>query len=274
MSDHKVLSLFPPSQQSISLAQLYLSQQLHRLGDAANPFIYANFVTSLDGRIALPNQSGHFATPKQLTTASDWCLFQQLHAQADCIITHGAYLRALAAGRQGNILQLDSHYAAWRQQQGLPAQPTIIIVSRSLDFVIPDSVQSNQQTVLIAATAASDPQAIAHWQQQAYEVVIAGQQQVEARLLLPFIKQLGCRSIYLLAGPMVLETMLYDGLLARLYLTLNHSFVGGTDFYTPISGRVLGEAGQLTLHSLYFQPENPAANGQFFACFEPKNQRQ
>ena len=102
-----LLRLYPQSGEKSAITGLYLAHQVHKLGTTESPLVYANFLTSLDGRIALEDASQSTTyIPKHLTTTSDFRLFMELHAQADCLITHGGYMRALSEGRLGNILQV------------------------------------------------------------------------------------------------------------------------------------------------------------------------
>ena len=268
MSESPLTRLFPEPLSRADWPGLYLAHRLHQRGQD-RPFVYGSFVSSLDGRIALIDEQNNAATPKALTTASDWRLLQELHAQADCIITHGGYLRALAGGRLGNLLQVQAvDLQAWRAQQGLSPQPAIIVVSASLDFPLPDSIQVHQQSLYIATTAASNASKVKAWCERGYEVLIAGERCVEGLPLVEFLSGQGYRSIYLLAGPKILEAMLRDAVLSRLYLTLSHRLIGGPRFHSLIAGKELGEEGVLQLCELYLEAGEA---GQFFACFEPNS---
>jgi riboflavin biosynthesis pyrimidine reductase len=101
-------------------------------------------------------------------------------------------------------------------------------------------------------------------------VLIAGDGAwVEGDALTDALGQLGYRSLFLLAGPRMLETMLRQGRLSRLFLTLVHRLVGGEAAQTMISGGALGSAGRLNLKSLHHDPAGPDGMGQWFAEFEP-----
>jgi riboflavin biosynthesis pyrimidine reductase len=119
---------------------------VHKPGTAEAPFVYGNFVSSLDGRIALVDaSSGVSYLPEGLTNPNDFRLFLELQAQADCLITRGGYMRAIAAGRPDDILQVrtgkeNRDLAAWRRAQGLSGQPAVVIASANLDFPMPESV--------------------------------------------------------------------------------------------------------------------------------------
>ena len=219
----RLIQLYPHPGQEQVLQGLYLEHRLHELGTAASPFVYANFVSSLDGRIALIDPaSGDSFIPDTLTSPSDWRLFQELQAQADCFITHGAYLRAVADGRLKDILQVgvrdnSEDLAAWRHSQRLSTQPAVVVASSSLVFPIPDSVRAHQQTLYIATGERADPSRIRYWERQRYPVIRAGNGvMAEGVPLVRALGKLGYRSLYLIAGPLMLATMLRDGRLDRL----------------------------------------------------------
>lgn len=266
--------LFPPPYGEVGLRGLYLGLGLHKLGRPGQPFVYANFLASLDGRIALEDAEGVAYLPKHLTTPDDFRLFLELQAQADCLITHGGYLRSLQAGRLGNILQIglredSADLAEWRAGQGLKPQPDIVIASASLDFPLPDSIRAHGQTCYIATGAKADPAKAEHWRGQACEVIVAGQgRRVEGGPLVRALAAKGYRSLYLIAGPDMLDTMLRDGQLGRLFQTITHQLMGGTAFRTVSPGPEFGPAGHLKLRSLYYDPNAPDGTGQWFAQFD------
>jgi riboflavin biosynthesis pyrimidine reductase len=87
----------------------------------------------------------------------------------------------------------------------------------------------------------------------------------------PLIRALGARGyarLYLMAGPQLIETVLRDGSLSRLYLTMTHQLIGGETFHTLIAGARLGLAGRLRLNTLYYDAAAPKGTGQWFASFD------
>ncbi|MEO0974501.1 MAG: dihydrofolate reductase family protein [Pseudomonadota bacterium] len=273
-----VIALHPPSSSprgAVPVRGLYLDGQLSALRSDA-PLIYANFVTSLDGRIALGSDEQEAHVPQALTTAADWRLFQELQAHADCFIVHGAYLRALAAGRLGDILQVglraeSADLLGWRAARGASHQPSIVVASASLDFELPISLTEHQQQVIVVTTADAPAHRLERLRERGVRVrVDAARGKVSAAALIEATSALGCQRTFLQAGPAILTDMLRGGHLHKLYLTLGHRLLGGEAYRSLVEGTPLGAAGALRLQSLYWLAETPAQDGQFFASFEPR----
>jgi riboflavin biosynthesis pyrimidine reductase len=266
-----MLRLYPGPPQQMPVAGAYLAQALHRQGSAARPFVYADFVSSLDGRIAFAEPGG---VPPALRSDNDLRLLLELAAQADCLITHGGYLRAVAAGELDDILQVGTQpgtedMSAWRKANRLAPQPAVAVASASLDFALPPSLAQHGQRVVVATGAAAPAERIAKLRAQGCEVVTAGQgKYVEGAPLTRALGEQGFKSLFLLTGPLLLETMLRDRVLARLYLTLSHCVLGGTAFHTMVDGPELGPAGRLRLASLHYDAGEPEGTGQLFAQFD------
>ena len=271
----EVLPLYPECGPARPVEGLYLDHRLHEIGSPQSPFVYGSFVSSLDGRIAIMDSGSAEAEVMQgLTNPNDFRLFQELHAQADCLITHGGYLRALAQGRLGNVLQVNASgqagdLAEWRKENGLAPQPAIALASGSLDFPIHPSISAHAQPIYVATGAGADPARVQALRDRGFRVIFAGEgAMVEGAPLVRALGELGYRCLYLLAGPKMLETMLCDRQLARLYLTIRHRLLGGEKFHTLIHGPRLGEAGQLALRTLYQDRGEDRADGQWFAQFD------
>lgn len=272
----RILELYPGPVHERALEGTYLAHQVHELGTPEAPFVYGNFVASLDGRIALRDGvTGTSYLPDALISANDFRLFLELQAQADCLITHGGYMRAIAEGRLKDILQVGIRettrdLAAWRRTQGLDGQPAVMIVSASLDFPVPESPRLHGQRVYIATAETADPDRVAALRARGYTIIFAGRAEaVEGAPLVRALGGMGFRSLYLLAGPRMLETVLRDRVLSRLYLTVTHHIMGGAAFHTLVSGPELKDAGRLRLRSLYYDSTAPEGTGQWFAQFEP-----
>jgi riboflavin biosynthesis pyrimidine reductase len=275
----QIHELYPEPGTTRALDGTYLAHELHRLGTPAQPFVYANFVSSLDGRIAVVEaDTGESYVLEDLTSGHDWRLFQELQAQADCMVTHGGYLRALAARKFQDILQVGIARAAldigaWRGAHGLTRQPAIAIVSRTLDFPLPPSLEQHGQAVHIITAEGAPADRVRLWRERGCEVVFAGAgTSVEGAPLIRTLGERGYARLYLLAGPQLLETVLRDGSLSRLYLTVTHQLIGGEMFHTLSAGPRFGRAGRLQLRALYYDPAAPKGTGQWFASFDVRRE--
>ena len=275
----QIQQLYPHTGTTRALNGTYLDHELHALGTSEQPFVYANFVSSLDGRIAVVEaHTGESYVLEDLTSGHDWRLFQELQAQADCMVTHGGYLRALGARKFEDILQVGLtkqvlDISRWRNAHGLTRQPAIAIVSRTLEFPIPPSLARHEQPVHIITADGARADRVAFWREHGYEVVFAGRgASVEGAPMIRTLAARGYARLYLLAGPQMLETVLRDGSLSRLYLTLTHQLIGGEMFHTLTAGSRLGRAGRLQLHTLYYDPEAPKGTGQWFASFDVRRE--
>lgn len=217
----KIIQTYPHAETYESVQGLYLDE-LSLTDDRV--VVYANFINSLDGKIAI-QQGGEYILPKTLTNANDLRLFIELRAQADCIITHAGYMRSLACGKLGDILNInDPDIAQWQNQHYTNSQPLIVICSNTLDFPMPEGL--DPQKVLIATHANNDPRRIEQWQSRSYRVIEAGDQYVRAKDLQPHLLALGAQRIYLCAGPQLFESYVADRCVDRLYITLSMQFLG------------------------------------------------
>lgn len=264
----RLLRLIPEPSQDIPLEGTYLGLELHRQAGAGDILIYANYIASVDGRIALRDPvSGEFTVPAAIANDRDWRLYQELAAQADVMIVSARYMRQLAAGTAQDLLPVGQGSAYqdlrdWRAAEGLAPQPDVVIVSASLD--IPDAALARftDRRIIVATSEDAEASAVDALRQQGIEVVTAGRQRVEGMALRQVLAARGYRSAYMIAGPAVHRMLLADGAIDRLFLTTRHRLLGGKDFST-IVGDELPAPIRLTLNAMYLDVEG----GQHFADY-------
>ena len=269
----KLLQLFPQSSEKQELKNLYLYKHGWFSANTKQPIVAANFLSSLDGRIAIgTSKKSYTELPKTLTSQEDFRLFLELHAQADCLITHGGYMRSLATNNLGNILQLPNNKDCedlynWRALQGLSPHPALVIASSSLDFQMHASIKDNDQQVYIATGQQADRDKIKKWQDEGYEVLVTGKSDaVEGKPLIAALAAKNYAHIYLIAGPKMLHTMIDDQQLSKLYLSFSHQLLGGEFFRTKVDGPVLNSP-KLELNSLFYDESSENKHGQFFSSY-------
>jgi len=271
-----VTRLYPAPGGQHPLEGLYLQHQLHRQPD--KPYVYGNFITSLDGRISLGNKDTTTHTvPAETVNPRDWRLYQELAGQSDLLITSGRYFRQSLIGEAQDQLPIGSQsefadIREWRLAQGLPAQPDIAILSGSLEIPIAALEPYRHRRILIITGEASDQTRINELQASEIEVIRAGSgTRVDGHRMISHLATLGYRSIYAIAGPAVFHTLLDANVINRLYLTIAQQLLGGEIFDTLTRGPLLTPARGMSLVSLYHDPYAPAGAGQLFGVFEPQD---
>ncbi len=258
--------LYPPCDVSRPLEGTYLDLNLHKQADAGNVFIYANYIASLDGRIALYDESlGEYTVPKSIANDRDWRLYQELAGQADVMLTSARYFRQLEKGKAQDLLPVGSgeKYAdikAWRETQGLKAQPDVMILSNSLDIPL-TALEKVQDREVIVCTGSTDNAKIQGLEQA--DVTVLQAEEVTGAFVRQRLIDLNYRSAYLIAGPKVHATFVQAGCVDELFLTTYFTLLGGT----KVSGLLdayLPKAQSLKLLSSYLDTQE----NQIFQRFQ------
>lgn len=267
--------LFPAPAAAVELNGLYLNHDLRRFGTRARPFVYASFITSLDGRISLPHPTKPtHMVPGAVANPRDWRLFQELAAQADVLITSGRYIRQLARDMAQDSLPVSGEPAyadliEWRKSQGLPPQPAVVILSGSLNVPIPENLLNSGRPVYVATGAQADPQRMRDIESKGAHILIVGHDsRAEGHRLATALGEQGFTTIDMIAGSEVLNTLLADRALNRLYLTHALRVLGGVSFDTLLKGKQLDPPTDFNLHSLHYDAGEGRKTNQLFAVYE------
>jgi len=262
-----VLRIYPAPAQAQPLSGTYLDIRLHRQATDGDVLIYANYIASLDGRIALPDLHGEQGVPASLANPRDWRLYQELAAQSDIMLTSARYFRQLAKGNAQDLLPVGAGEAYadlrdWRRAQGLQAQPDVAIVSASLNIPQAALAKVQDRRILLLTTAAADTEKIAKLEGLGVQVIIAGERRVEGALLKQALIANAYRSAYMIAGAALHATLVQAEVLDYLFLTTRHMLLGGDDFRTIMQGN-LTIPSELELLTRY----HDADGRQDFACY-------
>lgn len=252
-----------------TLKGLYLAHDVRK--EEARPFVYANFIQSLDGRIAINNERNRArGVPVDVANGRDWRLYQELSAQADIIILSGTFMQKVAAGFAPDMLLMNNpRYAylrEWRVARGLRPLPDCAIISRSLNFTIPPEVLRGR-AIHIFTTYDADASRCNLLLEQGANVHHVGQNNVEGKMMIATLAHRGYNTIYSGAGGTILNLLLRDGVLNRLYLTLAPRLVGGVDYATINDGFEVVPAARLQLNTLYMDTKAFSGDGQLFVSY-------
>lgn len=275
MDADTIWQLYPAPARETALAGLYLGHDLRRFGAASGkPFVYTNYVVSIDGRIAIPRTEGKgMMVPPDTANDRDWRLFQELAVQADVIISSGRYLRDYADGRTQEILRIYDQpqfadLGLWRAERGLPPYPDLAVVSGSLDFPVPPFLTQSGRKVIVLTHGAADAARMRRLEAEAAQVITAGDSDVSGAQAIAALGDLGYRTVYMATGPRVHHLLLADNALDRLYTTVAHRLLGGQPFSSLVEGDLLHPAIGLHLAALYYDPHALGGLGQQFVCYE------
>ncbi len=272
-----LLRLLPLPAQDRPVAGTFLEQDLRGVARVGEPFVYTNFISSLDGRISLPEPlSGRRRVPPEIANAHDWQLYMELAAQADVLLTTGRHLRAVGAGRRLELLPTDeggfARLSRWRLDRGLPARPAIAALSASLAIPAEIPAVYGGEVILLTDPAVA-PARARHLEKAGAQVLrMETGSGVPAARAVAALAARGHRMIYSVAGPRVMTALLREGLLHRLYLTLAQVILGGEGFDTLTAGPPLAPPAHFRLAELYHDPAQPPGAGQLFAVYEASDQ--
>ena len=274
--EQDILELYPAAGSWHALRGLYLGQLMERTRETEIPFIYSNFISSLDGRIAVPGpERNSHQVPPAIANPRDWRLFQELAAQADLLITSARYFRQAAQQEAqaelpvGSAAEFDD-LRQWRIGQGLSPQPDIAVFSASLDIPIQSIRLYEDRTLYLITGGAADTEKLQHLIRSSHaRAITCGQHgHVDATMLRATLGELGYRRVYAIAGPSVLHTLIQGTALDRLYHTTAHCLLGGTRFDTFVWGTPLEPAVCMSMQALYFDPHAPQGAGQTLAIYD------
>ncbi|HUF39240.1 MAG TPA: dihydrofolate reductase family protein [Anaerolineales bacterium] len=267
-----VRKLYPTLQMELPLEGLYLGHDLRSIERGDRPFVYGNFITSLDGRIAIPGGSGDLAVPGAIKNDRDWRLFQELAVQADLLFTSGRYLREYENGETQEILQVhqDPRFEdlrSWRVDRGLAPFPDLAVISKSADFPIPEALRRDDRRVYVITTRSADPEKLRELEGEA-EILFAGEESVDGGEMVRELHARGYRLMYSASGPQVMRLLIASNALDRLYLTQAGRILGGAKYATIVEGGLLEPPGDFTLFALYHDPAALDGVGQLFCVYD------
>ncbi|HLO31472.1 MAG TPA: hypothetical protein VK249_20140 [Anaerolineales bacterium] len=216
-----------PVKRQVPLEGLYLDQRLmDRAAQIGRSLVLTNFLTDKNGVIAKATQEGHFEIPAALKNSSDWGRYQELMAQADVIISSGSYFKRLATS-QDVLYQFEPGNAfeklgQWRLSAGYEKRsPDVAIVTRDLDFEIPEKlIQSDRRIVIFTTDSTAKSDKARSLINVNTAIRGSGEGRVEGgRMIATLANEMGYRVIMMVSGPHILDLLLKAERLDLIYVT-------------------------------------------------------
>lgn len=187
------------------------------------PHLRIDFVVSIDGGIEIDGRSGGLGGPV------DRAAFMAMRAVADAILVGAGTARAENYGPTAMAPEVEER----RLARGLSRRPPLIVVTASgiLDQV-PRLFSGDNRVIVV--TTEPEAQSAAGWPKEA-EVLACGRTEVDLVGALRLLRGQGLLRILCEGGPMLTKTLMMDGLVDELCLTISPLITGsGT---ARLSGR-------------------------------------
>jgi riboflavin biosynthesis pyrimidine reductase len=202
-------------------------------------WLRANMIASADGAATIDGRAGG------LGNATDQQLLGLLRALADVVIAGAGTVTAEGYGPA----RARPEYQEVRAAAGQSPAPTMVVVSQrlQLDFESKYFAQASQRPIIVTCAAAPADRLLAA--RSVAEVVVAGDTAVSPALMVEALVGLGHRRLLCEGGPTLLGTVVADGVLNELCLTIAPMLVGGPS-RRVIEGPPLDPAPKMTLTQL------------------------
>ncbi|HEX6004677.1 MAG TPA: pyrimidine reductase family protein [Burkholderiales bacterium] len=203
---------------------------LYGIGDRTAPRLRANFIASLDGAAT------HQGLTAGLNNEDDKRVFDLLRRVCDVVLVGAGTIRA----ERYADLRLEAPAIAWRREHGLPAQPTLAIVSAELDLDPEMAVFARAPVRPIICTHGSSPSEKRAQLARVADVIVGGTATLDPRAMLRALAERGLRQVLCEGGPHLLGTLLEADCVDELCLTLSPVLENGS------AGRIAAGAPQAT----------------------------
>lgn len=271
----KVTRLYPHPAEELDLKGLYLAEDLHEVAIRDRAMVYSNYIVSLDGRIAIKEPcTDKTKVPSAITNTNDWRLYQELAAQADVLLTTGRYIREMVESKKTDDfpVSIDNQFTdllSWREQHGLAPQPAVAVISQSLNLPFEQIRQRVDRPVYVLTGNDVSDVRLKQAKLAGVKVLHAGEgKRVQGKAMVQALLDEGFVTMYAIAGPKLLETLIADQMLDRLYLTQVNRLLGGREFDTLLETAQLDPPADFVLQDLYLDQEEGSGLSQTFAVYE------
>ncbi len=208
---------------------------LYRI-EPGQPLVRMNFVSSIDGAVAVDGLSGG------LGTGADKEVFVTLRALADGILVGAGTLR----DENYRPVRPTAERRAWRESVGLPACPRLVVVSGGLDLDPTHRALAEAPVRPVVITRASSDPSRREALSDVADVLVHGDDQVDLTSALAALRgDYALNHLLCEGGPTLFGSLHAAGLVDEVCLTVSPLLAG------PGAGRIIaGPQGALTTMAL------------------------
>ncbi len=175
-------------------------------------WVRANFVTSLDGGVAVDGVS------RPLSSDADRALFRALRGLADAVMV-GAGTARVESYKPAKPLD---RYAEARQARAVPSAPPIVVVSRALDLDWSSDLINDPETILLTCSDAPDIDKA----RERVTVIECGTSVVDLKVGLDELAVRGLQRIVCEGGPTLLSSLVAAECLDEMCQTISPHLTG------------------------------------------------
>lgn len=194
------------------------------------PVLRVNFVSSVDGAVTHDGRSGG------LSDGADKRHFELLRRVCDVVLVGAGTVRAEGYGP----MRVSEESARWRVANGLPEHPVFAIVSGSLNLDPHSAIFTDAPVMPIVFTTKRGADRAALFEGLA-DVVVTGTDEVHGPTIIASLHERLLLSVLCEGGPHLFGSLLADGAVNELLLTVNPSLEAG-DAMRITAGELAGPA--------------------------------
>jgi riboflavin biosynthesis pyrimidine reductase len=233
MTDAIISRVWPPPATALNDEKL---AECYAITDRSEPQVRFNFVSSIDGAATVNGLSGG------LSGKADKRVFDLLRRVCDVVLVGAGTLRAEGYG----AMRLDRASVQWRLANGLAGQPVFAIVSGTLGIDAASHVFTEAPVRPVVVTVGSASDARKAVLSRVADVLLCGEETLDARGMLVEFAKRGLRRILSEGGPKLFGTLLEADCVDELCLTVSPLLAAGKA--ARIAAGALGDARRMTLH--------------------------
>jgi riboflavin biosynthesis pyrimidine reductase len=234
--DARVFERLLPAGDPVVAADLLAEVGFAERAPADRPYLFVNFVCTVDGRAAVDGRT------QALGSDADLDMLLSLRAAADAVLIGSGTLRAEGYAR----LVGNPERRAAREAAGLAADPAAVLISRSLDLPWETAglFAAPEQPVIVYTSSDGDPPAVPA------PVELVRLAEATPAAAAADLRRRGVRALLCEGGPRLHRSLLAAGLVDELFVTVAPLLTGDELEPTIVAGGKLVEPISLDLRWL------------------------